>query len=492
MAQQALGTGTTRRRVLFGLLDADGWAWAFVKAVFWFVVIIMMLGYLPDRAYYFTVFSTIDLGVNPASAPASYVTPINLCPPGNQTLPCPAPNGALVPWQLAPAELSLPAGRTDGTLVQVGTRLLFVGGSDGAKSASDVYVAQLVGSSSFDKWSAGPALPEARSRAAVIFSGGSVYVLGGADAAGKPTKTVFVLTPDPQTGALGQWKAVDALALPEERAGAAVVSAPDGLFLIGGSNASGPTATVWKSTADSKGVLGAWKANQDMLQARTSALAALVGDYLWVYGGSDAKGPTAVVERGLVQTPKAASPAPAGAAAPASAVVQWGIRGGDTNLPAARTDAAGFLSNGTMYLIGGSDGKAPTGEVYWTVPTADGQIEKWTHLKESDLPAAGLAGAAGAVSGPTAFLVGGTTDKGLIAQAVRASLSPQPPFFQLGLLGATVPALKVDGEIGQQLGYLNAAGVGTVDLVLLVLIGWAFAHKAQTRAFLERVRGRRH
>ena len=44
--------------------------------------------------------------------------------------------------------------------------------------------------------------------------------------------------------------------------------------------------------------------------------------------------------------------------------------------------------------------------------------------------------------------------------AARANLAPQPPFFQLGLVGATVPALKVSGEIGQQLGYLNAATAG--------------------------------
>jgi hypothetical protein len=70
-------------------------------------------------------------------------------------------------------------------------------------------------------------------------------------------------------------------------------------------------------------------------------------------------------------------------------------------------------------------------------------------------------------------------------------MAPQPPFFQLGLVGATVPALKIDGEIGQQLGYLNAAGVGSVDFAILVVIGWAYAHKEQTRALFERIRRRR-
>ena len=76
MAQQALGPGTAvpRRRALFGLLDADGWAWASVKAFVWLIIIIFMLGYLPDRAYYLTVGRTVDLGVLVWS-------PINLCPP---------------------------------------------------------------------------------------------------------------------------------------------------------------------------------------------------------------------------------------------------------------------------------------------------------------------------------------------------------------------------------------------------------------------------
>ena len=54
-----------------------------------------------------------------------------------------------------------------------------------------------------------------------------------------------------------------------------------------------------------------------------------------------------------------------------------------------------------------------------------------------------------------------------------------------------VPALGIGGEVGQQLSYLVAAGVATANFVLLILIGYAYNHKAQTRAFFERIRGRR-
>jgi hypothetical protein len=52
MAQKALQRGTTqtRGRALFGLLDANGWGWASLKAAFWFILLIFTLGYIPDRA----------------------------------------------------------------------------------------------------------------------------------------------------------------------------------------------------------------------------------------------------------------------------------------------------------------------------------------------------------------------------------------------------------------------------------------------------------
>ncbi len=85
----------------------------------------------------------------------------------------------------------------------------------------------------------------------------------------------------------------------------------------------------------------------------------------------------------------------------------------------------------------------------------------------------------------------GQTADGVVATSYRANVAPQSPFFQLGIAGATVPGLKIEGEIGQQLGYLNAAGAGTVNFIILILIGWAYAHKAQTKAIIARVL-RRH
>ena len=158
------------------------------------------------------------------------------------------------------------------------------------------------------------------------------------------------------------------------------------------------------------------------------------------------------------------------------------------NLPGARDDAAGWCANGTLYLAGGNDGTVRASEVYWAIPNNEGDIPEWKHL-DVERPA-------------------DRSDRRQPRRhrserrhrrwpdrrrrrrdvSVRANTAPQSPFFQLGLVGATVPALKIEGEIGQQLGYLNAAGAGTVNFIILLLIGWAFAHKEQAKALIARVR----
>jgi hypothetical protein len=479
MATQALTPGTThtRGRAFFGLLDASGWGWASLKAVFWFILLVFMLGYVPDRAYYFTVNKTMDLGILAWS-------PVNFCAEGNRTLPCPAPVGAVVPWDVSPVEVSLPAPRTDGTVVQSGTTLLYVGGSDGTKAVADTYISKISGVGNFDKWAPGPPLPEARTDAAVLYSGGKIYAIGGLGPDGKPTTSVFVLSPDSQTGALGSWQtAADAkldIALPEPRAGAVALAGTDGLFLIGGANASGPTATIWKAPFDVKsGAPGKWVEQPGKLfTAVTDPAASIIGSFIWVYGGTTADGKaTAQVQRGEF-----------GTGADATKIVRFGIRGGSTDLPVARTNMSAFAANGNLYAIGGTDGSTPQGQLFWAVPTSTGDLPEWKHLDVSDLPAQGNAGGAPIVIGPDAVIVGGTTKDGVVAGSARANIAPEAPFFQLGLIGATVPALKIDGEIGQQLGYLNANTIGIVNFAIFLLVGWAFAHRTQIAEWRDRRR----
>ena len=487
MAAQALEPGTTivRRRAFFGLLDAGGWPWATLKAGFWFVVIVMMMAWMPDRALYATVQPTIELGVPLSTFNKSLdVTPINLCPPSNATLPCPAPVGAVLPWQPNPPELGLPQARTNAAIVAAGLETLLIGGSDGKTAQDSVFATVVRADGNMDGWTVGAPLPAPRAGAAAVFFAGSAYVIGGLDAAGKPTDTVFVGTPDPATGKITTWTESDVLKLPAPRAEAAAVITGDGIFLVGGRDAAGPVDSVWKAAlVSTTGKLKGWAPTGSLPAPRSGATAVVQGTHLFVYGGEDAAGPTTAVVRGEIGTEGDALGQVTGWSTPPNEAAAAQI-----NLPAAAQGATGFISNGIYYYVGG-DGP---GTLYWTIPDAEGNLGGWKTLAQSDLPAdLRLQDAAPVVNGSHVFLVGGTAAGTPTQGITRANLSPPQPFFRLGLFYVVLPALGIQGEVGQQLSYLVAAGVATTNFVILLLIGYAYNHPEKTKLFFNRIRERR-
>lgn len=496
------GRATRRGRPLFGLVDGDGWAWASIKAFFWLLVIIMVLGYVPDRAYYFVVSRTIDLGILGWA-------PVNLCPPENTAaMPCPVPAGAILPWQATGGPAALPAARSGGNAIQLGKNVLYAGGTDGNAPATTTYVAT-VDKGVFSAWAEGPALPEARTGAAVATLSGVAYMAGGTGADGKATTTVWMIGLDPDTSKLKNWSTIctvevtaakpctddKVLKLPEGRTGASMVAVSDGFLVIGGRGPDGkPTATVWKSTLSDKGILSAFEPQASLPHAVTDAAVGLEGTFVFVYGGTGDSGPVGGVMRGGYGAvasatssagPTGAAATPAASGTPKQGITQWATLD-SANLPVARTGGAGFSANGAMYYVGGSDGSKAQGEMYWALPDASGNLPGgWRHLDATDLPG-GLVDASPIQAGASIVLIGGQADGGPLATSTRASLAPQEPFFRLGLVGVTVPGLQISGEIGQQLGYLAAAGVGTGNFVILVIVAWAFNHRPQIMEWRER------
>jgi hypothetical protein len=482
VAERALPPGAIRRRAFFGLLDADGWGWATLKALFWFVVILLLLGYIPDRAYYFTVFPTIDVGAN-------VISPINFCEGRiNKNLPCPAPAGAIVPWEESPPELALPEARVAATTVQSGVNLYLIGGQAGDQATDSVLVTQVTTTGNFGRWEEGPALPEPRTDAAVVSFSGVPYVLGGSDASGQATDTVFVGTIE--EGLLKGWTENEELKLPRPISGAGGVASGSGIWLLGGRSGEQGSAAVLVASLDQEAdppALKPWQEDASLAlpEPRTSAGALLVGSFLYVVGGETPNGITETLLRLRLDNEGAptADPATGG---------YWALSSGSQSLPEPRADASVFTSSGAIYVAGGrrADG-ALARTLYWAVPNATaGTIPEWRQLSQTELPAP-RADAAPAVIGSFAFLIGGRTDSGGTDTSLRANLAPKAPFFRLGLLGATLPALSIQGEIGQQLGYLNAFGIGMTNFTILVLLAYAFSHRARSQRFLERVtRGR--
>ncbi len=489
MAQRALPPGTPQRRAFFGLLDADGWGVAFWKALFWFGLIILLLGYLPDRAYYFTVLPTLDLGYNA-------ISPINLCDSSNGGLPCPAPNGAVVPWQPNPPALALPAPRAGAATVQLGTQLFVVGGTVGGVPTGSVLQTTTGPNGNYGRWIDGPQLPEARADAAVTTFNGVPYVIGGLGADGKPTTSVIV--GQVSEGKLTGWKVDDQRKLPVALAGAAAVAATSGIYIVGGKSPDGLSSAVYWARLDSTAKPATLRdfAPQPALQLRLGTgepapraygAGLLAGQYVWLLGGDASDGPSNLVFR--LQLDSKGEPY----LNAQGQVVGWAQSTGAAALPQARARFGGFTANGALYVPGGigADGKTVT-TMYWAVPGATtGDIAFWQHLDQTDL---GLAAAdqASAVVGSYAFLIGGRgADGTALDGTARANLAPKAPFFRLGLVGVTIPALAIQGQVGQQLGLIAAGTVGLADFTLLIIIGIVLSHQPQSQRLLERLsRGR--
>jgi hypothetical protein len=481
--------------VAFGLLDADGWTWASLKATFWFLFIVFMLGYIPNLAYYFTVSNTVQVGYNFASI-------INWCPAVNEDLPCPAPAGATLPWQTSPAELALPAARSGATIFQSGTRLYLIGGAVDGQASAEVLVTEATTNEdgsltgNLTPWIEGPALPEPRSGAALGIYVGIPFVMGGLDASGNPTDTVYKgIVED---GELTGWQLADGsegtdeLTLPQPLSDAAVLPGTSGFVLIGGRGADGaPTDGVyvaWLDEASTSGRLLAWQPLDGLAlpEPRAGSVAATVGDFVYVVGGEGPEGATDSVFRlELVDREPATNELghPLG----------WAVATAESVFPEARAGAIGFGPGSAVYVIGGRDAEGvPQSSVYWTVPDATtGDLPGgWQRLDQTDLPVA-IADAPIAGVGSTAFIIGGAVEGGATDGSMRAGLSPAEPFYQLGIAGATIPALSIKGEIGQQLGYLMAAGVATANFVILVIIGIALSRPESSRRLISRLsRGR--
>lgn len=485
MAQYALPPGAVRRRAVFGLLDADGWGWASLKATFWFLLIIFLQGYVPDRAYYFTVAPTVDVGFNA-------ISPINWCPAENKTLPCPAPAGAVIPWEESPAPLALPAGRAGAGSFTSGTSIYVIGGRTPEGTTASV-MTSTVFNGNLTVWQEAAALPEPRSDASVVNLSGVPYVVGGSDASGAPTTTVFrgVVT----NGALTGWEAATDIALPEALTDLAGTSTGAGLYLFGGRTADGLSARTYHSSLTTTGTptLQGWVELTELAlpEARANGTAVSIGGSAYVIGGEGPNGPTNSVfylgfdTHGLPEVDTGSGRA-----------FGWGVSVGQSAgaaLPEARQGHTSFTNSGTIFAIGGYNQNDETvNSNIWTVPSStDGTIRSWDVREVTDLPAP-RAEATAALVGQHVFVIGGVTgDAAFLDSTIRADVAPRVPFFRLGLFGLTVPALSIKGEIGQQLGYIIAASAALGNFVLLVVIAWMYSHKAETFRFFRWItRGR--
>ena len=105
----------------------------------------------------------------------------------------------------------------------------------------------------------------------------------------------------------------------------------------------------------------AWVAQNPLVEPNVDGAAFHVGDYIYLVGGSNASGPVATVQVGTLGGPGTVPANPNQMNSP------WKISA-QTNLPGPRTNLSGFTANGAIYIQGGSDGTNLSSTTLWAIP----------------------------------------------------------------------------------------------------------------------------
>jgi N-acetylneuraminic acid mutarotase len=236
-----------------------------------------------------------------------------------------------------------------------------------------------------------PTLAAARAGATAAVVGHNLYVIGGGNA-GTNLNTVerALINAD---GTLGTFTLVSGVTLVTARSKAISAVIAGYVYVIGGTGAGGPLATVERAQIQSDGSLGtfAMVSGVALATARADATSAIVGDSIYVLGGTGASGKLPSIESAVID--------PDGSLEAFATSTQA--------LSTARTGASALAAGGFLYVLGGDTASGVTASVEDAPIAGDGTLGTF-----AGTPGVGLTSPrvyfSMAVVGTTAFVIGGT------------------------------------------------------------------------------------
>jgi len=226
-----------------------------------------------------------------------------------------------------------------------------------------------------DRWTALAPLPEGRHHIALAAAGGKIYGIGGFSGAipdWRAHASVFVY--DPQTD---RWSGGPAL--PQARAEGVVAAVGDNIYFIGGRIPTSAEARHISEHADTARAevldvrSGHWKRIADAPSARNSAAGAVIGDKIYVVGGrqmvKQADGRARPVN---VATLEVYDPATG----------RWETR---APMPLAQGGLAAAAHGGKLLVFGGEQ-FVPQAKVFAESWVYDPQTDRWSALPPMPTP----------------------------------------------------------------------------------------------------------
>ncbi len=212
-----------------------------------------------------------------------------------------APDGSLGSFETDSS--TLVTSRTAHTTVVAGAHV-YVFGGHGETALATVERAAIRGDGSIGAFSVLPqSLSVPRESSTTVVLGRSVFVLGGAASS---TVERASLGAD---GSLGAFSVLTGVTLASPLEGTESVLIGNHLYLVGGSTSAGPVATTMRASINDSGALASFTPVAEQLStARIGASSVIIGSSLYVLGGGNAQGLVASIERAPVQPDGALAP----------------------------------------------------------------------------------------------------------------------------------------------------------------------------------------
>jgi hypothetical protein len=246
------------------------------------------------------------------------------------------------------AETALTTARSGHTSVVVGTTLYVIGGTGSAGPLSSVERAAIHPDGSLGSFALVPStsLAVARTGQAGVIVGNSLYVIGGAQGDGMKLSSIerAVIQPD---GTLGPFAIIPEVALATARSDLACEVIGNWLYVIAGAAANSVRlGDVERAVIQPDGTLGPFTlvAGRQLVTVRSSHRSLVLGDGLYVLGGTGSGGVSQSVERAPITAD--------GSLAPFATVP-------GVTLSTPRTGLAIATVGTSLYVLGGNDGNGP-------------------------------------------------------------------------------------------------------------------------------------
>jgi N-acetylneuraminic acid mutarotase len=209
-------------------------------------------------------------------------------------------NGSLGPLAIAP-DFTLTTGRSSNTIAVVANYLYLLGGTGLGLGPEDIERTTLNPDGSLGPFTivAGRTLTGRSSHTAAVV-GNYLYVLGGHSFSGNSVERATI-NPD---GSLGPFAPVSGLTLVTARESHTSAVAGNYVYVVGGNGNSGLLNDVERAPINADGSLGAFATVPDvgLVTARDRHTTAVVGNYLYVLGGRGGGGNLNSVERAPIKT----------------------------------------------------------------------------------------------------------------------------------------------------------------------------------------------